>query len=203
MVLRTVTYFLAVSLVAYFAMRQSHHEQDFWAKTNETIVMPPDSIPPQSQESIDIAMAMFGIMLPPSAEKPVFDPKLRDRGLTIRGTWVGKSKVIIGPSAFINWSILGSTLAHEIEIHCNQSFFLIAIMDLIGLDGTRAAERQAYLHEIKNRERFGMTQNDQELIVDTLVYYYPEKDAQDVRNIFSRQRVRSFLSEQLIDNRAR
>jgi hypothetical protein len=82
--------------------------------------------------------------------------------------------VYIGRDAFENWSVLGSTLGHEIEIHCQQSFFMIHLFDLFGFDGTGEAERQAYLYELANAERFGLGQYDQNLILSTMSYFYPE-----------------------------
>src|SRR5690606_19202846 len=107
-------------------------------------------------ESIDLAIAMFGIEVPASAEWPVLDKKIEDRGLTTRGAFMDKAKVTIGPAAFTSWALLGSTLAHELEVHCQQNFLFIYLMDLVGLDGTGEAERQAYRHELTNAKRFSL-----------------------------------------------
>jgi hypothetical protein len=137
-------------------------------------VVPPDTAPEPSQKSIELALVMFGIQVPASASHPVFDPALRDRGLTSRGAFMDKAVVTVGPAAFSSWSLLGSTLAHELEVHCQQNFLFIYMMDALGLDGTGAAERQAYAHELRNARRFGLAGADASLIADTMDYYYPD-----------------------------
>jgi hypothetical protein len=137
-------------------------------------VIAPDSAPEVSQASIDLAMVLYGIEVPPGAEPPRLDMELKDRGLTTRGAFMEKAKVTVGPAAFTSWSLLGSTLSHEIEVHCQQNFLAIYMMDLAGLDGTGAAERQAYVHELRNARRFGLEIADAQMIADTMDFYYPE-----------------------------
>ena len=133
----------------------------------------PEGRPVPGQNAVDVAMAIYGISKPADAEQPIFDSKLQDRGLTVKSSWFGKTQVYIGPSAFSSWSMLGSTLAHEVEIHCRQNFPLIFIKDQIGLDGTSDAEREAYRYEILNASRFGLNGRDTSLIAATVDYYYP------------------------------
>ena len=137
-------------------------------------VVPPEGAPEVSQESIDLALVLYGIEVPGNAEHPELDMELKDRGLTTRGAFMEKAKVTIGPAAFTSWGLLGSTLAHEIEVHCQQNFLAIYVMDLVGLDGTGAAERQAYAHELRNARRFGLDVADAEMIADTMEFYYPD-----------------------------
>ena len=137
-------------------------------------VIAPEGRPVISQESVDLALVLYGIEIPGSAEHPLLDPKLSDRGLTTRATFLEKALVTVGPAAFSSWALLGSTLAHELEIHCEQNFLAIYFMDLAGLDGTGAAERQAYAHELTDAVRFGLDSDDSHLIADTMEYYYPE-----------------------------
>jgi len=137
-------------------------------------VVPPQGAPEVSQESIDLALVLYGIEVPPNAEHPQLDLELKDRGLTTRGAFMEKARVTIGPAAFTSWGLLGSTLAHEIEVHCQQNFLAIYVMDLLGLDGTGAAERQAYVHELRNSRRFGLDIADAEMIADTMEFYYPD-----------------------------
>lgn len=137
-------------------------------------VVAPEGRPPVTQESIDLAMALYGIQTPHSSEAPKLDMQLLDRGLTTRATFLERAIVTIGPAAFSSWGLLGSTLAHELEVHCEQNFLAIFFMDLVGLDGTGAAERQAYVHELRNAARFGLEVEDADLIADTMEYYYPE-----------------------------
>lgn len=134
---------------------------------------PLEGRPVVGQEAIDLAMNFYKISKPADANQPVFDPELKDRGLTVKSSWFGKTQVYIGPSAFANWAMLGSTLAHEVEVHCRQNFPMIFIKDRLGLDGTSDAEREAYRYEISNASRFGLSGRDAGLIAATVEYYYP------------------------------
>jgi hypothetical protein len=136
-------------------------------------VAAPEGRPVPGQEAIDQAMETYSIAKPDDADHPIFDPELKDRGLTVKSTWLGKTQVYIGPSAFTSWGMLGSTLAHEIEVHCRQNFPVIFMRDQLGLNGTAEAEREAYRYEIQNAARFGLSGRDTNLIAATVEYYYP------------------------------
>ena len=120
---------------------------------------------------------MFNIKVPANVKPPFFDPNLEDRGLTTLRGWGHKLEVSVGPAAFESWGLLGSTLAHEIEIHCNQNFTLIRAMDLVGMEGTFNAEREAYNHELKNAKRFHLSEIEQTNIKATLDFYYPSEES--------------------------
>jgi len=191
---RSIFVFLVSFGVIFFALSADYSQRSKSELTRQwqsVTVSPPDSKPSYSQNSVDVAMAMFGIQMPENTAAPKFDPNLFDRGLTVRRGWNGKAKVTIGPPAFQSWSLLGSTLAHELEIHCNQSFFLISMLDTLGLDGTAIAERQAYQHELLHANRFGLTKLDQQLIQDTLEFYYPERRAPYSDLVIASQMTRS------------
>lgn len=170
--------FCALAALALVAVWHSHSEvqeqRAYRRQVGQMLVKAPEGLPPMNQESVDLALVMFGIEVPTAAEHPRFDPELRDRGLTTRGAFMEKAEVTVGPAAFSSWALLGSTLAHELEVHCQQNFLAIYVMDTIGLDGTGAAERQAYIHELRGAQRFGLIGDDAELIADTMEYYYPE-----------------------------
>lgn len=136
-------------------------------------VVPPSSKPVPGQESIDIALAMFNIQVPTNAKKPVYDPGIYDRGLTTLRGWSNKMEVSVGPAAFTSWSMLGSTLAHELEVHCQQNFALIRLKDLFGFEGTLHAEREAYSHELANAKRFRLDNQEFANIKATMDFYYP------------------------------
>ncbi|RZA25825.1 MAG: hypothetical protein EOP10_05645 [Proteobacteria bacterium] len=174
---------LALSLVfasigSIFIVRQELELREQFAKelSSEETVVPPSSKPPMTQESIDIAMEMFNISIPKNATSPKLDMKLEDRGLTTLNGFGKKLEVTIGPAAFTSWAVLGSTLAHEVEIHCNQNFSLIRMKDMLGLEGTNGAEREAYMHELSNSDRFKLKEADQASIRETMEYYYPARD---------------------------
>lgn len=134
----------------------------------------PDGKPPVTQESIDLAMDLYAIQKPSICDRPYLDPHEENRGLTTQYEHGGQRIVTIGPSAFTSWGVLGSTLAHEFEIHCNQSFFLVGIKNALGLRGTDNAERDAYFHEVDNANRFGLTMGEVNSIVETVNFYYSE-----------------------------
>jgi hypothetical protein len=95
--------------------------------------------------------------------------------------------------AFTSWGILGSTLAHEIEIHGNQSFLKIEFLNFLysyiqnnskfvssifpsfdimtyenmGL-GSYLAEKEAYSYEINSDKRFNLKIKEVLAIKNTL-----------------------------------
>ncbi|MBC7533391.1 MAG: hypothetical protein H7318_17605 [Oligoflexus sp.] len=166
-----------VSIGSIFMAREQLDLREQFAKDLHTVtVVPPTSKPPMTQESIDVAIEMFGIVIPKNASAPTLDMKLEDRGLTTLNGWGKSLEVTVGPAAFTSWAVLGSTLAHELEIHCNQNFALIRMKDMVGLEGTNGAEREAYMHELTNSERFHLRDADQQSIRATMDYYYPVQD---------------------------
>ena len=126
-----------------------------------------------SLDNIHFANKVFNIKKPKSLKKIDINHDISDRGLTY-GSGVGSSKhVDIGPPAFTSWAMLGSTLGHEIEVHCNQSFLFIWLSEMLNIQGTVYAERQAYQYEIRNAERFGLTVEERSQIASTKDYFYP------------------------------
>ena len=173
-----VVFTLSFSVVSAFlwAGGKSREQRSTLLEWRKQTVKAPTSTPAYNNQSINVALAMYGIEIPEGAEDPVFDPKLMDRGLTIKRAWHKSAEVKIGPAAFTSWALLGSTLAHELEVHCRQNFFVISLLDRLGLDGTSVAERQAYKHELIMADRFGLSKDDRTFIADTVNYYYPEKN---------------------------
>ena len=168
---------LGLSAVVGYAHTQVAEQRAFNRALTEVAVEAPPSVPSMNQESIDLALVLYSITVPLSAHHQIYDPTLQDRGLTSRRAFMDKAQVSIGSAAFTSWALLGSTLAHELEIHCQQNFLTIYVMDLLGMDGTAAAERQAYMHEIDNAKRFGTSTVDAAMIADTVQFYYPERQA--------------------------
>ncbi|MEI8026524.1 MAG: hypothetical protein WCI18_09255 [Pseudomonadota bacterium] len=133
-----------------------------------------NATPPElSQTSMELALIAYGFDLSLSGAHPSFDSKLSDRGITEKMGYEQGKIVKIGPSAFDSWALLGSTLSHELEIHCQQNFFLISLADSLGLYGTALAEREAYEWELKQGKRFGLIAEEQKLIRATVESYYP------------------------------
>ncbi len=176
---------LALSLVfsatggIFLAKKAMDQREQFAKELRSVSVVPPSTKPAMSQESIDIALALFDIKIPQTAAHPRLDSSLEDRGLTTLNGWGTKLEVTIGPAAFSSWALLGSTLAHELEVHCQQNFSVIRLKDMMGLEGTQQAEREAYLHELANSERFHLKTADQLNIKATMDYYYPAARGDD------------------------
>ena len=167
----------AVILVTavYAAAEAMFAENKAWVEMSQIPMSLPSNKPPMNQDSIDLALVLFNIKVPASAKNPVFDSNLADRGITVQRGIGHEYEITIGPSAFTSWSMLGSTLAHEIEVHCNQNFVFIRVLDLLGLDGTNLAEREAYGYEYEHSKRFKLTALERSSIQDTVEFYYPVK----------------------------
>lgn len=189
---------ITCAVMAWFLLPAKQNldaEANYFAEMRVTEIEIPDNFPELNQDSIDLAIAMFQIETGSHVYDPKFDVDLKDRGLTSSVSFSPKSLVTIGPAAFENWSILGSTLAHEVEIHGNQSFFAIWIQDIVGFHGTENAEREAYSHEINQSSRFGLSEEDRSTISDTMEYYYPEKSNPFLELALSSKIKRWFLDD--------
>ncbi|MEZ4742599.1 MAG: hypothetical protein R3B45_09155 [Bdellovibrionota bacterium] len=166
--------FSSVIFCLTWAKIQLINEQNFFSRIHNVEINIPKTPPRINQDSIDFAMTLFGIKTPPNILGPDFDDTIEDRGITSKGTLSETAWVKIGSAAFSDWSILGSTLAHEIEVHGRQNFFMIWVLDSLGFDGTGHAEREAYSYELYSADRFGLGYEDLSMIEDTMHYYYPE-----------------------------
>ena len=188
--------FGALVLTMIGARRSSNIETKFWNDLRSVSTVLPLTRPELSQKSIDLALAVYNIRIPNGTAHPRLDASLKDRGLTLRSLAFDDAMVTIGPAAFESWALLGSTLAHELEVHCQQNFFVIFLMDTVGLDGTGEAERQAYMHELKNAKRFGLKAVDKRLIEDTMDYFYPVNSPK--RRVALSARIRQVLAGSII-----
>ena len=150
----------------------------------------PEETPNMTQENIDLAMSLFSINKNENTNYPILVPDLNFRGLTVGESFSKNREIFIGNMAFDSWGILGSTLAHEIEIHSNQSFLQIEILNYIDtlrripavlfaksnksktIDdlkiGTYLAEKEAYQYEIDLKDRFNLTKKEVKSIKYTL-----------------------------------
>ena len=139
--------------------------------------------PSPSQSDLNQALEAFNIRIPKNVKGPFFSSKLEDRGLTIRKGVMSDAIVYVGADAFSSWALLGSTLAHEIEVHCRQNFLAIHFQNISGFDGTGHAEREAYGYELAHAERFGLTVYERDLISSTMMYFYPKRQNQFVQKL--------------------
>ena len=200
-----VTSLTAVAAVWIALLGQSElaQQRQYHQRMSHIEVVPPKSTPPQTQQSIETALVMFSIAVPETVEGPFFDAELDDRGLTTGGLLLPQKRVTIGPAAFTSWAVLGSTLAHEIEVHVEQSFFKVVAQDqlaqwyydgrrvvgrwlpalapsaqeLFEHDGTWKAERDAYMYEPQNARRFGLSEEEVASIWRVMDYFYPTRNA--------------------------
>ena len=145
---------------------QVTHSEEFG---KQAIYLP---APSPSQINVDIAMGVYRINRPENCLWPIFIPKIAERGLT-NSKGNEPKEVYIGPAAFRSWAVLGSTLAHEIEVHCNQNVNLIILKDLLGLPGTAKAEGEAYGYELAHAKRFGLSVKEMIEIRRTVLINYP------------------------------
>jgi hypothetical protein len=157
-------------------------------------------VPDVSQASIDKAMVLYSIKSKPWCKYPVLVEDIEDIMGYIGGYPFSSTRIIgITGRAFTSWGMLGSVLAHEIEVHCNQSFIKANILDAIDVllgdlirsqeppksamlvrvapvyYGTWLTEREAYSYQIESAERFGLTKQEVESIRFTRDFLYPPR----------------------------
>ena len=137
----------------------------FWASSRyQPRLVALSATPDVSRESIETAIAAYQIKKPLTCKIDTIDHTRSDiRGVTERTAWWQPASITLTPAAFVSWGVLGSTLAHEIEVHCNQAFAVIHILNLISPElGTALAEISAYQHEINHQQRFGLSEREVE-----------------------------------------
>ncbi len=125
-------------------------------------------LPTLSGAAIDEAIKRFAIHVPKSVARPEIDHDLSDRGRTSWDLFGRSVAVKLGPIAFTSWGLLGATLAHELEIHCQQNLMAISFKDALGIDAKNSAEKEAYAHELSNADRFGLSPEEIQRIRETL-----------------------------------
>ena len=95
------------------------------------------------------------------------------RGRTSRSLFHSFNKVELGPESFMSWGLLGSTIAHELEIHCEQNLLWLSLQELVGVNANVKAEIEAYNHELAQSKRFGLRTFEVRNIRKSRDYYYP------------------------------
>lgn len=121
----------------------------------------PTRFPNPSQQDLNLAVELFSIQNPNNYRIKFNKDLLDRRGEATLSTNRGQPcTVAVGPYAFESWGILGATVAHEVEVHCNQNLLKILIMNLLGLKGTVNAEIEAYQYELDSAKRFGLTETE-------------------------------------------
>ena len=137
----------------------------------------------------------YSIQVPDNVISLEFNPKLDSRGVVKFAGIGGYCEVEIGPYAFRSEGLLGSTLAHELEGHCNQNHLYIALLDSLSFFwavplGTGLAEQEAYRIEINGRERFGLSDDENEVIEYFLDDYAPSFKKSNVLEYSEREQKR-------------
>ncbi len=163
-----IFYFITSEI--YFYSQEQNKNIFFEDLSSVQVYLPKKTKPTPDQETLEFAIKYFHIHVPDHLQNISFDKYLDDRGKTVLSHT--KISVFIGPKAFQSWSVLGSTLAHEIEIHGQQNFAWIDLLDKLQLDGTRLAEEEAYNYEMNNQLRFHLTRSEIYAIEFTKKLYY-------------------------------
>ena len=147
-------------------------EKAFNSKLSEVPVHMVGGYPDFVSQNVDLAYAAFNIRDSRTLKTVELSPALQARGMTMHGSYGGDADVALGLDAFSSWSLLGSTLAHEVEIHVNQNPFVVWLEDLIFGTGTIRAERAAYSHETLRASRFGLNDSTVRGIEITRDHHY-------------------------------
>lgn len=118
--------------------------------------------PSPGQRAIDQAMILFDIKVSKDVDWPLYDPYLEDyyRAIALQEEVLGRKSILIGKASFYSWGVLGSTLAHEIEVHGRQSIFWLSLRARLFGISAASAEVEAYNYEIYSAKRFGLTKED-------------------------------------------
>lgn len=171
-------------VLSYLAYKEYKGERELQNKMMRVTVVQPKFKPTPSQENLNLAMALYSIDVPEYLDGPYFDSELDLRGLILGYTFNKNRRVFVGSEAFSSFGLLGSTLAHEIEVHGNQSFIFAEILNQFGNGlrklcflsfvkipnnfGYHLAENEAYHFEAQSHTRFLLTQKEVEGILLTL-----------------------------------
>lgn len=120
-------------------------------------------LPPRlGQESVDQAMILFNIKATKNTAWPVYSEKLSEdvRALIYKDGSFSTKIVLLSKSAFKSWGVLGSTLAHEIEVHGEQNFEWAFLKNRFFGKTLANLEIDAYNYEIYSKDRFGLSDYD-------------------------------------------
>lgn len=185
-------FFISIFYFCFLSYFEQQNYKIMQTKMSMIEVIYPEEKPIMSQDNIDLAMSLFSIDKNENTNSPILLTDLNFRGLTVGESFLQNREVYIGNMAFDSWGILGSTLAHEIEIHSNQSFLQIEVYNYIDtlrripaklfakskhnknkmsegiMIGTYLAEKEAYEYEIKLKDRFNLTKDEVKSIKYTL-----------------------------------
>ncbi len=84
----------------------------------------------------------------------------------------GTVRVEIGDEAFASPARLGSTIAHEVEVHVNRQITKGVYCPSTDEQGTLLQEVEAYDHELASKDRFGLGADELKLLKQRRASYY-------------------------------
>lgn len=145
-------------------------------------------VPSVSQESIIKAVNNFEIQVPILSIYPSLDMDMDEThlGETLYLIILHMCIPTIGPGAFTSWGKLGETLAHEVEVHCNQNWWKSITDKIFSDDSTPILEREAYIYTILDHKRFHLTNDEVMDTLTTMLFQYPIGDKNEQRQSTSK-----------------
>jgi len=130
--------------------------------------------PIDRQKAIDESIKLYSIDTN-GIKSITYDPSLSDNGVASSDGSVRIGRAAFAAGATVGW--LGSTIAHEGEIHIKEQ----ANKGLWWGDeqGTAIQEVQAYDHEINNAKRFGLSDTEVSELKSERKDYYDELNSEN------------------------
>jgi hypothetical protein len=126
------------------------------------------------QGAIDHAIVEYGIDIGALPAGVHYSPhgNMREReGATFLDR-DGTLRVVIGDKAFRSPAWLGSTIAHEVEVHVNRQIAKGRRASASDEEGTSIEEVEAYDFELANQARFGMHADEGKLVRQRRMAFY-------------------------------
>jgi hypothetical protein len=189
--LSALLFVLITIVLGWFHFKEVSQYQQLLSDMQTVHVTVHLSPPVCGEQAIQTAISIFSIDT--SGANICFDPTIWDRGIITLGM-DGRMQVDIGTPACSSWASLGSTIAHETEVHAKQVWAVGIAINVVSraincFRGVRIAdheepvgstrfEREAYLFEIESRDRFGLSDDEVDSIFSTMNFYYPEERAE-------------------------
>jgi len=118
------------------------------------------------QSAIARAIALYRIAAPRVHARVAYSASgdMRDRDSATYVDHDGSIRVEIGEGAFASAGRLGSTIAHEVEVHLNRHLGRGVYYPPIDERTALIQELEAYDYELANRDRFGLAASELQLL---------------------------------------
>jgi hypothetical protein len=114
---------------------------------------------------IDVSRLHLGVSYSPHGD-------MRDREGATYLDEDGTVRVEIGDEAFASAARLGSTIAHEVEVHVNRQIAKGVYYPSTDEQGTLIQEVEAYDHELASKDRFELGADELKLLKQRRASYY-------------------------------